>query len=513
MRLALWLALAAPAASGGESRGTVALRRSVAARRLLSAARAAANGDNVDSSPDDPPSCSCDCCDTVRRRPDEVVSGAEIKCIPSFGHSDTCGHQCLADVGDRLLNAHSNEDQILDYQRFCFYECKPAKGIFSPPKTACIELDDIDIKRSIDKAGNAMDPAPIYQRPYRARDGKTYLKRPGLPASAALVAAKEAVKEAMTSQVDAKSSGRGGPFPGWDDPKAATPADALKAAGSGNVLSKKESADARNEAKMTRAIEANKAANLNAQLKYQYDEQMEQQQRAQAVGFHSLRNLAAGSDMAETRVGESPGDLSRDAAGGPLDPYAAVMDIRSAAAAAKSYSVAAAKAAKAAIEAFNNARVGNWNLALDTARARIVAIQNAEKAARTVTPAPAWIDKARAAAAKASQPFLDDMAKAQQSVRDYTAAGERTAAEANALQAKANGVAKAANSLNQAGNAADAESKIMEARDMAQMAQELSTQARQIFGTADAVSKTIPQYQVSAQMAAHMAVSAIPTDE
>jgi len=320
------------------------------------------------------------------------------------------------------------------------------------------------------------------------------------------------VKEAMTSSRGGRRQG-GGPFAGWDDPKAATPADALKAAGSGNVLSKKESADARNEAKISRSIEAEKSANLNGQLKYQYDEQMEQQQRVQALGFNSVRNMAAGGDMADTRVGESPGDLSRDAAGGPLDPYAAVMDIRSSAAAAKSYSIGAAKAAKAAMEAFNNARIGNWNLALDTARARIVAIKESEKAARTVTPAPTWIDKARAAAAKASQPFLDDMAKAQQSVRDYTAAGERTAAEANALQAKASGVAKAANALNQAGNAPDAESKIMEARDMAQMAQELSTQARQIFGTADAVSKTIPQYQVSAQMAANLAVGAIPTDK
>lgn len=417
-------------------------------------------------------------------------------------------------MGDKLLNAHSNEDQVLDYQRFCFYECKPAKGIFSPPRTACVELDDIDVTRSLDKAGNAMDPATIYQRPYRAHDGKTYLKRPGLP-SASLVAAKEAVKEAMTSQASSRGgAGRGGgPFPGWDDPKAATPADALKAAGSGNVLSKKESADARNEAKMTRSIEADKAANFNSQLKYQYDEKMEQQQRAQAVGFSGLRNMAAGGDMATTRVGESPGDLSRDAAGGPLDPYAAVMDIRSAAAAAKSYSIGAAKAAKAAIEAFNNARVGNWNLALDTARARIVAIKASEKAARTVTPKPSWLDKAKAAAAGAAQPFLDDMAKAQQSVRDYTAAGERTAAEANALQAKSSGVAKAANALNQAGNAPDAESKIMEARDMAQMAQELSSQARGLFGTANAVSKTIPQYQWSAQSAANMAVAAIPTAE
>uniref|UniRef100_A0A7S4QYQ3 Uncharacterized protein n=1 Tax=Alexandrium monilatum TaxID=311494 RepID=A0A7S4QYQ3_9DINO len=113
---------------------------------------------------DDPPSCSCDCCVVAERRPDEVVAGAGVKCVPSEDHSsEACGEQCRPVADDTVLRTAA-EDQILDYQRFCFFECKPAAGTTSFVGTGCLVLEPSEVRRVVDASGNAMDPAAVYGR-------------------------------------------------------------------------------------------------------------------------------------------------------------------------------------------------------------------------------------------------------------------------------------------------------------------------------------------------------------
>lgn len=104
--------------------------------------------------------CNCDCCSTVRRLPEESEAGVKVKCAPSQDHSsDECSQQCQPPAGDRLLHIRGN---VLDYQRYCFFECKPAEGPSAPVSTQCIALDLKDIEKTEDN-GHARDPAIIYQ--------------------------------------------------------------------------------------------------------------------------------------------------------------------------------------------------------------------------------------------------------------------------------------------------------------------------------------------------------------
>jgi len=109
---------------------------------------------------DDLADCNCDCCGTVRRLPEETVAGTKVKCAPAHDHgSDVCTDECRAPAEDRLLHIRGN---VLDYQRFCFFECKPAAGPASPVSTQCIALSFEDIEKTASH-GQAQDPAIIYQ--------------------------------------------------------------------------------------------------------------------------------------------------------------------------------------------------------------------------------------------------------------------------------------------------------------------------------------------------------------
>jgi len=70
-----------------------------------------------------------------------------------------CANQCQPPAGDRLLKIRGN---ALDYQRYCFFECKPAEGPAAPVSTQCVALDLKDIEKTADH-GHARDPAVIYQ--------------------------------------------------------------------------------------------------------------------------------------------------------------------------------------------------------------------------------------------------------------------------------------------------------------------------------------------------------------
>jgi len=119
-----------------------------------------------DATDDDLPACSCDCCDVVARRPDEFVNEVHVKCSPSHGHSsDVCGEQCAPREDDPILG-NVAQNRMLDYQRFCFFECKPGDGswLTSPAGTQCVALEDAEAHQVLDVHGNAMDPASIFGR-------------------------------------------------------------------------------------------------------------------------------------------------------------------------------------------------------------------------------------------------------------------------------------------------------------------------------------------------------------
>jgi len=117
-----------------------------------------------DISADDLPSCSCDCCDVVNRSPGEVLNEVRVKCSPSSGHStDLCGELCAPSEEDAVLGSAA-QNGMLDYQRFCFFECKPVDGRWreSPPGTQCVALEDAEAHHVLDAHGNAMDPATLF---------------------------------------------------------------------------------------------------------------------------------------------------------------------------------------------------------------------------------------------------------------------------------------------------------------------------------------------------------------
>jgi len=107
---------------------------------------------------DVPPPCACDCCTVIDRRPNEVVNGASKACAPTTEHGEECAEQCLTAPGDSVLRAAG---EVMDSQRFCFFECKPAQG-FKEAKvaSACLALSAEERKVS-ERTGNAVDPAAL----------------------------------------------------------------------------------------------------------------------------------------------------------------------------------------------------------------------------------------------------------------------------------------------------------------------------------------------------------------
>merc|ERR1719161_771881 len=133
-----------------------------------------------------------------------------------------CANQCQPPAGDRLLHIRGN---VLDYQRYCFFECKPAEGPSAPVSTQCIALDFKDVEK-VANQGQARDPAIIYQA---ARH------------KASLVSAKKA--DPPTTQEAKMESLRG-----------------LKQSGF-------EGNEAFQEAKVTRMVEAKSAQKMNEMLR------------------------------------------------------------------------------------------------------------------------------------------------------------------------------------------------------------------------------------------------------
>eukprot|EP00747_Dinoflagellata_sp_TGD_P164503 gnl/TRDRNA2_/TRDRNA2_184511_c0_seq1.p1 gnl/TRDRNA2_/TRDRNA2_184511_c0~~gnl/TRDRNA2_/TRDRNA2_184511_c0_seq1.p1 ORF type:complete len:503 (+),score=138.11 gnl/TRDRNA2_/TRDRNA2_184511_c0_seq1:54-1562(+) len=474
---ALLLVTAAPAlALDQHEQGSLRSAKIVSAgQRALSQLRRAGKGKKAK---DDFPYCSCDCCDTVLRRADEVVDGAGVKCVPSELHnSDMCTDQCVLDSTEHVLD--TQEDDALEYGRFCFFECKPAHGIFSPVTDACVALDSADMQKTRDAEGNAQDPALVYAK-----------KRS--PPVASLIRQTAAV---MSS-------------------KEPTAKDAKFSVLKGTKWSETEGSQARAEASANRQIEASKAQDLQNSLRFKYGDAAPQQFWAgqppvNAVGPTSQFNLLAAqtnSELAAPRMMQAPGDSETGET--VVDPFAAVADIRASALGTKAASEKASDAAADAFKAYQQARIQNWKVAVEAskqqmyaAKEQAIAKAQAEHEALMASKNSNEV-KAAAAAEKAAWPYFVGMLRAQQSAKDYTKKGGATAAAARALDRKAKGLKAEADQDNLSGKRDAAEEKILNARNVAQQAQTLSKQASGMFTTADMITKSIPTYVTAAQAAA-----------
>eukprot|EP00746_Dinoflagellata_sp_MGD_P167906 gnl/MRDRNA2_/MRDRNA2_98889_c0_seq1.p1 gnl/MRDRNA2_/MRDRNA2_98889_c0~~gnl/MRDRNA2_/MRDRNA2_98889_c0_seq1.p1 ORF type:complete len:317 (-),score=96.26 gnl/MRDRNA2_/MRDRNA2_98889_c0_seq1:266-1216(-) len=213
---------------------------------------------------DDLAQCSCDCCNAVRRLPDESAAGVKVKCAPSHDHSsDMCANQCQPPAGDRLLYVRGN---VLDYQRYCFFECKPAEGPSAPVSTQCVALDFKDIEKTADH-GHARDPAIIYQSVLH---------------KAALVS----TKKAPPSEKEAKM-------------------EALR----GIKQSAFEGNEAFQEAKVTRGIEAKTAQSMNEMLRDHLESDSDEAPTFGAkdpfAAIHDIREMSVTAGESAEKAGEA----------------------------------------------------------------------------------------------------------------------------------------------------------------------------------------------------------------
>mmetsp|Transcript_32885 Transcript_32885/g.71766 ORF Transcript_32885/g.71766 Transcript_32885/m.71766 type:complete len:368 (-) Transcript_32885:139-1242(-) len=306
---------------------------------------------------EDLPSCSCDCCGTVRRRPDEVVGSAAVKCAPAGGHSsDVCGGAQCSSTNDALEHSEGQ----LDYQRFCFFECKPALGLASFPETQCIALDATDLRLVLDVNGNPQDPAVVYARLPQA---STVSSSP----DQALVAAKRALQPAQEAPVEE------------------APADAVAVAEE-STWAESTASDSMEE---TAAVEETAAAAVNstpgeAAESSSSGDAVVEKARGTAISGASWASAMAGrarQAAVRTRDGEAmeshllndrlhmdDPDSGND---GAIDPFTASDDIRFAADNSQAAAERAALAASSAVAAVREARYKNWPVALDTAEAEI----------------------------------------------------------------------------------------------------------------------------------------------
>lgn len=124
------------------------------------------------------PVCTCACCESTQRRPDEIVGSVTLKCQAKLGPGggewtaesikrvqggykgtetvdQSCQAQCsLPSNPDDSLGRSS--DAGLEYDRFCFYSCQPHDFVVGHP---CQPLDKDEAAKARDDSGNGKDPA------------------------------------------------------------------------------------------------------------------------------------------------------------------------------------------------------------------------------------------------------------------------------------------------------------------------------------------------------------------
>lgn len=412
------------------------------------------NSDSGGAFDDGPqPSCSCDCCDVVKRLPGEVQFGAGVKCVPSGEHStDMCDAQCSPSKEDKVL-----QEEVVDLERFCFFECKPAAGHAAPVNSQCVAFSEDEASKTIDQAGNAIDPAFLYGTAPSSADFYHGLSNQP-PASIYSAAAASANLLSKRTRLSKRKPS-----------KKEAETDALK----GKASSEVEGKGARLEASRLREMEHQKQQKLNAALKESGDGVV------------------------------------------VLDPFAAIQDLNSAALNARVSAEKAAITAGKAVKSYDVGRRKMWKLALSEAGKQVLRWKKfAEDKAKKELAAmykPTWQSKAIAKAQKASQPYIEAMLAAQASVKLYNQKGFATANSASAKWKEAQAEADAANKLPRGSIAENnlAQSDMLDAREKAKEAQTMALESRQFFATAAEVRKGIPQFQYSAQKAAAAAVAAM----
>lgn len=378
----------------------------------------------------------------------------KVKCSPSTAHVDDnnenlCADQCAPDPDDRILKTAVAE--VIDYQRFCFYECKPERGPTSPPGSQCVSLAEADLEVLGDREGNAADPAKLFvARP--AKRTALVAAPAGAPAGA------QSPGPTESPEYVAKK--------GWAQAR-------LKAVG------------ARTQAAAGREVEQQAASELNGRLRAQgliVDPTHEPDDSSISAGPY-----ATIADIHEAMI--KTGQAAEGAAELAQRAVAAVHRARK-----RSWKAALDEGQASMVRVREEAEA---KAKADAALAERLTNRNEIKAA--------------AAAAKAVQPYFLSMLRAQQTAKDYRARAESVASEAMALDSKAKSLAKEANMENQAGHSAVAQTDILSAREVASEAQALAKQARGMFTTAKAIDATIPKYQAAAQSAAaHAAWAANP---
>lgn len=402
---------------------------------------------------DDVPPCTCDCCDVVRRRPGEISAGAGVKCAPSTQHSpEVCGPQCTPGPEDRMF-----QDAVLEFQRYCFFECKPAAGPEAPVTTQCVALTGDEAQHALDAKGNAIDPAFLY-------GGVPQANSPCGLAPKRLALAGTAVQQTPS----------GANVPGHPD--SVNPDDARKMGEKGRKIAQDLGESARKESDSLRKTEEDEQMALNNNLRMKL----------------GLPTRQAGAEA-------------------ELDPYAAVADIHQQALTAKAFAQGAQMAAGDAVDAYTAARSVIYRSATEAAKEQVSKWKAtaAAKVKRDIKHnTDTWNTRAAAAALKAQEPFIEQVTRAEASVRDYNNKGTSTAAEANSLWSKAAKLADEANSV-QKDNPEEAQSKIFDSQEYAKQAQELAKEAKQSFATAKQTKKMIPLYKYQGEQAAAEAVKAL----
>jgi len=351
------------------------------------------------------------------------------------------------------------QEEVVDVERFCFFECKPAAGNAAPVKSQCVAFTEEEASKTIDQAGNAIDPAFLYGT--APTSAAFYHGLSNQPPSSIYSAA------AASANLLSKSTRLTKAGPTVDKKQAKT--DALK----GKASSEVEAKGARLEAARLREMEHQKQQTLNTVLKESGDGVV------------------------------------------VLDPFAAIQDLNSAAINARVSAEKAAITAGKAVKSYDVGRRKMWKLALSEAGKEVLRWKKfAEDKAKKELAAmyvPTWQSKAIKKAQKASQPYIEAMLRAQESVKLYNQKGFATGSAASAKWKEAQAEADAANKLPRGSIAQNnlAQSDMLDARDKAKEAQTMSLEAKQYFATAAQVRKGIPQFQYSAQKAAAAAVTAL----
>jgi len=379
-----------------------------------------------------------------------------------------CGAQCSPDKDDKVL-----QDAVVDFERFCFFECKPAAGPKAPEKSQCVAFSEQESAQIIDPAGNPIDPAFLYgSAPLSNQPPANFFRNgPGVYSAAAA----SANLLSKGSRLMHGAAPAAAPDAGSDpkSPDSVDKGEAKKAAIKGKANAEAEGADARLEAARLREMEHLKQKELHSALK------------------------ESGNGVVV------------------MDPFAAIQDLNAAAINARVSAEQAAVVASKAVNFYDQGRRKIWKLALSEAGKEVLRWKKfAENKAKTEYEArfkPTWQSKAIKKAQEASKPYIEGLLRAQESVKLYNEKGFAMASSASNLWKAAQADAAAANALPRStiAEANVAQSDMLDARNKAKEAQQMALEARQYFATAASVRKGIPVFQYNAQKAAAQAVAAM----